>query len=103
MKTNEEFEALTGTPKRAGKSDPNSMTNRILKVIPTDGAVSHKELVTKVTKANKKDGFTEPNEKQIKTLISNLTNKKDKNGQVKVEVKHELDHEPFYRRFAEGG
>jgi len=96
MKTNEEFEALTGTPKRAGKSDPNSMTNRVLSLIPTKGAVNLADL-------RKGKKIKDMSNKQIRTIVSNLVNKKDKNGVAKVEVKHDDDHNPYFRQFTEGG
>ena len=90
-----EFEALAGSPKRFGKADPNSMSNRILRCMPTDGAVS----VEEISKNKNTKGITE---KQIKTLLSNLVNKKDKEGNTKAEVKHNDDHMPFYRQISQG-
>ena len=90
-KTNDEFNALTGTPKRFGKADPNSMSNRILGLIPTDGAV-------KTSEVRKSKTIKDMTDKQVKTILSNLVNKKDKSGNAKVDIKHDDDHEPWFRK-----
>ena len=95
-KTNEEFEALNGTPKRAGKADPNSMTNRVLGLIPKTGAVNLVDI-------GKSKTVKDMTKKQIRTITSNLVNKKDKNGVAKVEIKHDDDHNAYFRQVELGG
>lgn len=91
--TDEQFNQLKGIPMRVGKADPNSMTNRILSVIPDKGAISLPE----IRKVKKLEDIAD---KQLKTILGNLVNKKNKSGQTKIETKLDTDKDrtPYFRK-----
>jgi hypothetical protein len=41
-----EFEGLNGEPKKFGKKDPNSLTNRVFDLVPKQGGVDAEEITT---------------------------------------------------------
>jgi len=90
-----EFAELKGAPSRVGGVNPNSMAQRILKIVPDKGGMTAEEVISEV----REDG---DDEKKLKQALDAHTYDKVKNAKgertTKVIKKYNKEGIAFYKK-----